>query len=121
MSLVRIARRGTQDLRMREFGFLMRKAGVHMSGIMAAPVGAKEKSPKREPTIMNPLSVFKRLSLRRRKMIKLVIGIVVGAAFGFAYYRFIGCASGTCPITGNRFVSTLYGAIIGALLSGFGT
>ncbi len=53
-------------------------------------------------------------------MAKLAFGIVVGAALGFAYYKFVGCATGTCPITSNPFVSTIYGAIMGAMLSGFG-
>ncbi|MGA9119143.1 MAG: DUF6132 family protein, partial [Bacteroidota bacterium] len=35
---------------------------------------------------------------------------------GFLYYYFIGCASGTCPITSNPYVSTLYGAGMGLLL-----
>jgi hypothetical protein len=40
---------------------------------------------------------------------------VLGAAGGFLYYHFIGCASGTCPITSNPYVSTLYGAGMGVL------
>jgi hypothetical protein len=39
----------------------------------------------------------------------------LGAAGGFAYYYFIGCSSGTCPITSNPYISTAYGALIGAL------
>ena len=50
-------------------------------------------------------------------MIRLIIGIVLGAAAGFAYYRFVGCSSGACPITGNPYISTLYGAVIGALIA----
>jgi hypothetical protein len=42
--------------------------------------------------------------------------LVVGAAGGFAYYYFIGCASGTCPITSNPYVSTAYGALVGAVI-----
>jgi hypothetical protein len=51
-------------------------------------------------------------------MLKLIIGIILGALVGFAYYRFIGCSSGACPITGNPIISTIYGAVMGALLSG---
>jgi len=50
-------------------------------------------------------------------MIRLIIGIALGAAAGFAYYRFVGCSSGACPITGNPYISTIYGAVIGALLA----
>jgi hypothetical protein len=50
--------------------------------------------------------------------IRLIIGIVVGASAGFAYFRFIGCAGGACPLTKNPFFSTFYGALIGALASG---
>ncbi|MEO8167261.1 MAG: DUF6132 family protein [bacterium] len=36
-----------------------------------------------------------------------------GAAVGFAYYYYIGCASGSCPITSNPYISTAYGALVG--------
>lgn len=42
--------------------------------------------------------------------------IVLGAAAGFSWYKFIGCKSGTCPITSNPWISTLYGALVGAML-----
>ncbi len=41
---------------------------------------------------------------------------LLGGAAGFAYYYFIGCASGTCPITGNPYVSTMYGAFMGTVV-----
>ena len=44
------------------------------------------------------------------------IGIVVGAAAGYAYYHFVGCAIGTCAITSKPLNSTLYGALMGGLL-----
>jgi len=49
-----------------------------------------------------------------------LIGILVGAIGGFAYYYFVGCASGTCAITSKPLNSTLYGAMMGGILfSGF--
>jgi LytS/YehU family sensor histidine kinase len=44
------------------------------------------------------------------------IGVVVGLIAGYAYYYFIGCASGTCAITSKPLNSTLYGGLMGGLL-----
>ena len=44
-----------------------------------------------------------------------VLGILLGAIFGYMYYHFVGCASGTCSITSNPLNSTLYGAMLGGL------
>ena len=41
-----------------------------------------------------------------------------GAAFGFGYHKLVGCSSGSCPITANPYISTLYGAVMGFLVSG---
>ena len=43
---------------------------------------------------------------------------LLGGVLGFLYYRFVGCASGACPITANPVMSTLYGALLGLVLSG---
>lgn len=42
--------------------------------------------------------------------------IVLGALGGYAYYYFIGCASGSCPISSNPWVSTAYGMLIGGVM-----
>jgi Family of unknown function (DUF6132) len=55
---------------------------------------------------------------KRKKMIRIIIGVVVGAILGFGYYRLVGCSSGTCPITSNPWISTLYGAVMGAVVAG---
>jgi len=49
---------------------------------------------------------------------RLVIGVVVGGLLGYGVYRFVGCSSGTCPITSNPWVSTIFGMVIGGLSSG---
>ena len=49
--------------------------------------------------------------------LQLVLFVIVGAALGFAFYRFVGCRSGACMITSNPYISTLYGAAMGYLLS----
>ncbi len=43
----------------------------------------------------------------------------IGAAGGYAYYYFIGCASGTCPLSSNAWIMTGYGAMLGATISPF--
>lgn len=50
--------------------------------------------------------------------LRLVLYIAVGALLGFGYQRFVGCRTGACVITSNPYVSTLYGALMGYLLSG---
>lgn len=51
-----------------------------------------------------------------KKNILKLIGVPVGALAGFAYYYFVGCASGTCPITSNPYISIVYGAVMGYLV-----
>lgn len=48
---------------------------------------------------------------------KILLGIVIGGALGYAYYYFIGCPTGACPITRNPFTSVAYGGIIGLILT----
>lgn len=45
-----------------------------------------------------------------------LIGSIAGAIGGFLWYYFVGCSSGTCPITSRPLNSTLYGAVMGGLL-----
>jgi len=52
----------------------------------------------------------------KKNSIKITITLV-GALGGFGYYYFIGCASGTCPITSNPYISIIYGGVLGYLFS----
>jgi xanthine/uracil permease len=50
-----------------------------------------------------------------KKNLLTIIGICVGAIAGYAYYYFVGCASGTCAITSKPLNSTLYFSLMGGL------
>lgn len=43
-------------------------------------------------------------------------GASIGALGGYLYYIYIGCVSGTCPITSNPYISVLYGSVLGLLI-----
>jgi hypothetical protein len=44
------------------------------------------------------------------------IGLGLGAGLGWAYWHFVGCADGSCPIRSIWYMSTGYGALMGWLL-----
>jgi hypothetical protein len=50
------------------------------------------------------------------KIIKLVLPLLLGVAGGFLYYQFVGC-NGSCAITSSPLNSTLYGALVGLVLT----
>lgn len=43
-------------------------------------------------------------------------GAASGAVAGCLYWYFIGCSSGTCPITASPVNSVVWGAVMGSLL-----
>jgi len=45
-----------------------------------------------------------------------IAGVAVGVLGGYLYYYYVGCVSGTCPITSNPYRMMIYGALIGYLL-----
>lgn len=51
-------------------------------------------------------------------VVVLLAPVAIGAVGGYLWYRLVGCRTGTCPITSNPWVSTIYGAVIGAMFVG---
>ncbi len=52
-------------------------------------------------------------------MVKYIIGSVVGGLVGyFVLYKLIGCSNGSCAITSNPYISTVYGIVLGLLFAG---
>ncbi|MBI5326313.1 MAG: hypothetical protein HZB41_13745 [Ignavibacteriae bacterium] len=50
------------------------------------------------------------------KYIKIGLFTALGAGLGFAYYYFVGCRNGSCPLTSNWYMTTMYGALMGLVL-----
>ncbi|HPD94827.1 MAG: hypothetical protein H6537_11500 [Bacteroidales bacterium] len=55
--------------------------------------------------------------LKNKKFWLPAVGVLVGGTLGFLYYFFIGCSSGSCPITGSPVGSIIFGSLIGLLLT----
>ncbi len=48
--------------------------------------------------------------------LKLAVFVLAGALAGYGYYYYVGCYSGTCPITSNPWASIAYGSLAGLIL-----
>lgn len=57
------------------------------------------------------------MTLRKKFLLKRALPVALGAMAGYAYYYFIGCTTGSCPIQSNPYFSTLYGALAGMIFS----
>jgi len=55
--------------------------------------------------------------IKKQKPRRIILGVLIGAILGYAYYYFIGCSSGTCAITSNPVNSVLYGSFAGLVLT----
>lgn len=53
-----------------------------------------------------------------KKWMRPALFTIGGVLAGLAYYHFIGCATGSCPITSNPVSSMVCMGLIGWLLSG---
>ena len=66
---------------------------------------------------------WKVILLKKKKMETFVkrnwlyfLGGIIGAISGYLYWLYVGCDSGTCPITSSPIASSIWGTIIGALV-----
>lgn len=54
--------------------------------------------------------------MSKKAILITTLGTIIGAISGYLYYKYVGCASGTCRITSKPINSTLYFAVVGGLL-----
>jgi hypothetical protein len=45
------------------------------------------------------------------------LGIIIGGLGGFLYFYFVGCNSGSCPITGSAYGSIITGSVFGLFIT----
>jgi hypothetical protein len=55
------------------------------------------------------------LKIIKSKVVSIVF-LILGGVFGLLYWKFVGCSTGTCPITSHWYASTLYGMLMGWLI-----
>lgn len=48
---------------------------------------------------------------------RIAAGAAVGVLLGWAMYRFVGCRTGACPLTANRWVAMALWGLMGAVLA----
>lgn len=53
--------------------------------------------------------------MAKNRLLFIAIGLAIGALAGYAYYYYVGCASGSCAISSKPINSTLYGMVMGGL------
>lgn len=49
--------------------------------------------------------------------LRMLIGALCGGGVGWLVYRFVGCSTGTCPITSNPYISVVLFAVAGLLIA----
>ncbi|MEW6681100.1 MAG: DUF6132 family protein [bacterium] len=50
-------------------------------------------------------------------IVRIILGIVIGAGIGGLIGYFGKCSSGTCPLTSSPYSGAIYGAILGLIFA----
>lgn len=48
---------------------------------------------------------------------KPALSVIIGGTLGYLYYHFVGCASGSCGITSNPYLSVVFGSVLGLFVT----
>jgi len=63
-------------------------------------------------------NAIKNMNTFRKKLIFRISLTILGGLGGFLYWKYVGCASGACPLQSKWYITSLYGLVIGYLVSG---
>lgn len=53
---------------------------------------------------------------KKSKIVVYVLAILIGSLLGYAYYYFIGCQKGSCPLQSNMYYNIFLGALLAIVL-----
>ena len=59
---------------------------------------------------------MKKKNCKLASILRVIALPLVGSAVGWLYYRYVGCATGTCAVTSSPWLSTGFGCVLGLLL-----
>lgn len=59
---------------------------------------------------------MKKKNCKLTSILRVIALPLMGSAGGWLYYRYVGCATGTCAITSSPWLSTGFGCVLGSLL-----
>lgn len=48
---------------------------------------------------------------------RIIIGALAGSLIGWLVYRYIGCRTGACPLTGNPYIAIILYATFGMFIA----
>ena len=54
--------------------------------------------------------------IKSRNFRRPFLGVLIGGLAGYLYYHFIGCSTGSCPITSHSYTMIPFGGVMGYLI-----
>jgi uncharacterized protein DUF6132 len=81
-------------------------------------LGAEQAPSPRRLDVIRDETASRETAWRRlsRSPARALLAAIAGGSAFAAYAHFVGCTTGTCPLTSNVWIASLYGAAVGAVV-----